>query len=144
VDASDWLQTQMDPFGMFWPDSRVRLGDVTDGTSQTLLLGERSWPYLAGVWVGVRNYEGHLTIGLRNNQGLSNWPINEPGTNADRAFHSLHTGGALFVFADGHVQFLSESINADNTLIVASDPQSYRGVYQRLGQRADGRPVGDY
>jgi prepilin-type N-terminal cleavage/methylation domain-containing protein/prepilin-type processing-associated H-X9-DG protein len=144
VYASDWVDSQMDPFGIFWPDSRVRLGDVTDGTSQTLLLGERNWPFTAAIWVGVRNYNGNLTMGLQANQGLTNWPINEPGTNAQRAFHSQHVGGAHFAFADGRVQFLSESINADSTLTIAGNPQSCRGVYQRLGQRADGLPVGEY
>ena len=42
-------------------------------------------------------------------------------------FKSRHPGGAQFVFCDGSIHFLSETINYD--------------MYQRLGDRRDGRPV---
>jgi prepilin-type processing-associated H-X9-DG protein len=45
-------------------------------------------------------------------------------------FKSLHVGGAHFLFCDGHVQFLSQNI--DHT------------IYQMLGDRWDGNPVGEF
>lgn len=142
--ASDWFLTQQDPFGIFWPDSRVRLSDVTDGTSNTFAVGERHWDYKSAVWIGTRNYQGNGDIGLRQNMGITNWKINLPGTNAPRAFHSAHVGGAHFLFVDGHVQFINENIHFDNTLANANDPRSMLGTYQRLGMRNDGNVVGEY
>ena len=140
----DWIQNLKDPYGMFWPASRIGVRDVTDGTSNTLMVGERNWDYLSAIWIGTRNYTGNGDVGLRQNLGITNWQINLPGTNAPRAFHSAHTGGAFFLLADGSVRFLSQNIHFDNTLTDPANPQSYVGTYQRLGQRADGVPVSDF
>jgi prepilin-type processing-associated H-X9-DG protein len=43
-------------------------------------------------------------------------------------FKSQHVGGAIFAFADGSAQFISENI--DYT------------AYQKLGARSDAQPVG--
>ena len=120
--------------GIFYIDSSVRLADITDGSSSTLLFGERyhrdpkydllqpvvlpggssigQW----GRWAYVANQ------GAMGNVTLSTpVPINyqvpqvPPAGNAsmiwDRAcaFGSGHAGGAYFAFADGSVRFLSES-----------------------------------
>lgn len=142
--ASDWLLSQQDPYGIFWPDSKVRVADITDGTSNVFLVGERNWEFNSAIWIGTRNYQGNGEVGLRQNQGITNWKINLPGTNAPRAFHSAHVGGAHFLFGDGRVQFISDTIHFDNTLGVAGNPQSMLGTYQRLGMRNDGALTGEY
>ncbi|MDB5346350.1 MAG: hypothetical protein JWP89_4727 [Schlesneria sp.] len=140
----DWITTAKDPFGIFWPASRIGVRDITDGTSNTFMVGERNWDYLSAIWVGTRNYTGNGDVGLRQITGITNWQINFPGTNAPRAFHSAHTGGTHFLLADGSVRFVSQNIHFDNTLADPANPQSYVGTYQRLGQRADGLIIGDY
>jgi prepilin-type N-terminal cleavage/methylation domain-containing protein/prepilin-type processing-associated H-X9-DG protein len=140
----EWVQTQKDPYGIFWPASRVGVRDITDGTTNTLMVGERHWDYLSAVWIGTRNYTGNGDVGLRQILGITNWRINLPGNNAPRAFHSPHVGGAHFLLADGSVRFVSQNIHFDNTLADPNDPQSYVGTYQRLGQRADGASVGEF
>ena len=45
-------------------------------------------------------------------------------------FSSWHPGGANFVFGDGSVHFITESIDLN--------------TYWRLGDRADGYVVGDF
>jgi prepilin-type N-terminal cleavage/methylation domain-containing protein/prepilin-type processing-associated H-X9-DG protein len=142
--AVDWLPGQQDPFGMLWVASHVRIADVTDGTSNTLFVGERNWTNHSAVWVGTRNYTGNGDDGLRQILGITNWKINLNGGNSPRAFHSNHTGGAHFLFVDGRVQFLSENINLDNTLSNAADARSMVGIYNRLGMRNDGNIIGDY
>lgn len=142
--AVEWFPGQQDPFGMLWVASHVRIADVTDGTSNTLFVGERNWTNYAAVWVGTRNYTGNGDDGLRQILGITNWKINLNGGNAPRAFHSNHTGGTHFLFVDGRVQFLSENINLDNTLGTPGDPRTMLGIYNRLGIRNDGNVIGDY
>lgn len=50
--------------------------------------------------------------------------------NISWGFKSRHPGGALFLFGDGHVQFLGETIDRAN--------------YQRLGAPQDGGTVGEF
>ncbi|RMD82546.1 MAG: DUF1559 domain-containing protein [Candidatus Dadabacteria bacterium] len=45
-------------------------------------------------------------------------------THDERRFGSAHAGGCFFVFCDGHVAFISESIDAE--------------VHRRNGNRRDG------
>jgi prepilin-type processing-associated H-X9-DG protein/prepilin-type N-terminal cleavage/methylation domain-containing protein len=120
--------------GIFFQNSSIRLEDVTDGTSNTLLLGERShhdpqydrytsesapvWYPLSvfGVWGGVFATSG----GSKPHHLLSapvpiNYQMPPSGGQAEMqnrlcAFGSGHPGGANFAFADGSVRFLSESI----------------------------------
>lgn len=146
-NSQNWLNGRQDPFGSIWPSSRVRLSDIVDGTSNTLLVGERNWVDLAGVWIGTRNYNGTGDVGLRQIAGTTVSKINEPGAAGTGGFSSRHVGGAHFLFADGRVQFLSENINYDQTgatLGTGDVGLSTIGTYQRLARREDAQIVGDY
>jgi prepilin-type N-terminal cleavage/methylation domain-containing protein len=144
VHADDWILNRTDPFGVFWPGSRVRIDDIKDGTSNTFLVGERNWDNLSAIWIGTRNYTGNMDVGLRQHLGITNWKINLPGANSPRAFHSNHDGGTHFLLGDGAVRFIGDSIHFDNTLGTVGNPQSLLGTYQRLGMRADGAIVGEF
>jgi type II secretory pathway pseudopilin PulG len=103
----------------------TRLGEVTDGLSNTLVLGERDGlNHPAGIWAGTEmatfsganprvDYAMHLGRCLnvqpfRNGPKTAIYLIN--GTHQE-AWGSLHVGGAQFAFGDGRVQFLSQNIN---------------------------------
>lgn len=152
-----WLDEKRDPFGTFWCDSRVRLCDVTDGVSNTLFVGERGDACYSGVWAGVRNYTGTGDWGNRQPMGVVDIRVNDPQLTANdpvprrngrplcaRGFGSRHTGGAHFVFGDGRVLLISDSIDFNNKNLNSVGYTAGLGVYQRLGRRNDGQPVGDF
>ncbi len=41
--------------GVFYRNSHTRFGEITDGLSQTVLVGDRAWAFAPGVWAGCPN-----------------------------------------------------------------------------------------
>lgn len=119
----------VDGDGIFSRNSHIAIGDVTDGTSQTLLVGERNHGLAPATWVGaVTNaelYPYNSSNFVLGHTGESNGPANPVDINN---FASRHTGGVNFVFADGHVQFLTNSVS--------------QSVYLALSTCAGGEPLG--
>jgi prepilin-type N-terminal cleavage/methylation domain-containing protein/prepilin-type processing-associated H-X9-DG protein len=121
----------VDGQGVFSRNSAVRIADITDGTSQTLMVGERAHNLGQATWVGaVPNAElfpynsSNMVLG---HTGESKGPAGPTEVNH---FSSRHTGGVNFLFADGHVRFLTSSVT--------------QLTYQALSTRAGGEPVGDF
>ncbi len=122
--------------GMLPWQGSVAMRDVTDGTSNTLFVGEQAWdPVRKGI--GTDNGNRAWTQGGTSGGGLALYAIknvrNPPNatgyTNAaphwfnDISFGSEHPGGAQFALGDGKVTFISE--NVDVTL--------YRSLASREG-----------
>jgi len=115
--------------GVLYQGSRIRMADILDGASTTLLLGERppSTDFQFGWWyVGIGFHvtgAGDLTLGVRETNlppivpGAQKCPPGSypfmPGNfnNECDMFHfwSPHPDGANFAFADGAVRFLTYS-----------------------------------
>ncbi len=128
--------------GMFGRRNQgVSIRDVTDGTTNALMVGERA-TYFSGNtvdcythWVGVcegnmdaSGYKGALEVGGSTGYHINtvasvNWMYRS-------WFSSLHRGGSHFVLGDGSVRFVSENI--DFTL------------YKNLSSIADGKIVGEF
>jgi prepilin-type processing-associated H-X9-DG protein len=130
--------------GVLYINSAVKFTDIADGTSSTLLIGERPPPanFLYGWWYGGIGQDGEgsveVVLGTRelnhSSMGLGGCPYGPysftPGDLKDKCsrfhFWSPHPGGAHFAFADGSVRFL---------------PYSAADVVPALATRAGGEAV---
>ena len=138
--------------GIFHRNSHTRLTDITDGSSETILVGERAWSNANGIWAGALP-GGVIKRGQQNpcpGSGAGWYPaatlvlahshLNNALTDTDGGlddFSSRHSGGSNFVFADGHVGFV-RSVPGD------SPDGSYTQdslALQSLGTRANGEVV---
>jgi len=98
--------------GMFRYVTRRRAKEVTDGLSGTLMIGEvifaHDWSSI-NLWTYARSYADTLrtTANPVNTQPMAGEYIDGQ---QNAAFASQHPTGAVFAYADGHVEFVDESI----------------------------------
>jgi hypothetical protein len=116
--------------GIFYGESETRMGEIIDGTSKTIMIGESYtdptyvkdgqgmdfWLFgspQTGGWRkggkgGTEYSEGLGSTGPRMNSRLD---PTIPGTIMEMSFGSYHPAGAIFGFADGSVRFLVEDMD---------------------------------
>jgi prepilin-type processing-associated H-X9-DG protein len=108
---------------MLWGNSKLRLTDALDGTSNTILVAERRYRNdHAATWLGAgRNdsygNEGTLRTLFRAAFTMNfNYVAAGSPENAGKGWSSEHTGGVNVVLTDGSVRFLPNSTNASAIL----------------------------
>ncbi len=142
--------------GVLYSNSNIGFRDITDGTSNTAMLGERCYR-VNNLVVGAANALGFSSelsgYSTRNRSllgalGIPYWGINQTLINADhqnRAFHSLHPGGAQFALCDGSVRFVSETIDFRPGNLSGSVPNHWvDSTFERFLAKADGQPIGEF
>ena len=114
----------IDGDGIFFRNGKIGIRDITDGTSQTIAVGERSHSLGEATWTG--SVTGAVLF-PSDNDGVG-YPRAEagPGMILGHAggrygpgdpkgevnqFYSRHPGGVHFLFADGHISFLKTGLN---------------------------------
>lgn len=130
ADSRDWRcdsqWPRLDGNGILYSFSDVKVGEVTDGTSSTFLIGEipndADNPHRGQFYVSWNIWGTHNPINL-----ALRLPDSNPWSSATYSFGSNHPGGCHFVFADGSTQFISEEIS--------------NHIYQALATRAGGEVI---
>jgi prepilin-type N-terminal cleavage/methylation domain-containing protein/prepilin-type processing-associated H-X9-DG protein len=144
IDLEDYGCGDIETSGIFYIDSDTRVAEITDGTSNTLAVGERKYIFrdwlsgavasnipspgsiCSGAFKNVRYpiNPDHYTLGFF--VGDNNAPSGAPKTMLlnDLPFASDHPGGAHFGYADGSVHFINDTI--DFTI--------YQGLATKAGQ----------
>lgn len=98
-------------------DRRVTFASLRRGQSKTLMVGERKMSLIPSTWLGVDLLGEDATCRLVGSA------MTQPNCrDCDECeFTSRHVGGSNFVWADGHVEMVTDDI----------DPQAYRGLAKR-------------
>ena len=133
----------VDGEGLFFRNSNIHFSDISDGLSQTLAVGERSHQLGEATWTGsvtnavlasdpsdgVGSGPAEHGSGMVLGHAGENHTPGDPSSDVNQ-FYSRHAArGAHFLFADGHVSFLTSSINYNN--------------YKALATRAGGETISD-
>lgn len=119
-----------------------RLRDVTDGLSNTVLVGEAEYNLSSAEGCNIcdRYLFYHMNADSGDGSDFSEvlgstfYSINPEATNNSErecAFGSFHAGGANILFADGKVKFMSENVD----LV---------GIWRPLGSRGGEELIGDF
>lgn len=95
--------------GALYHNSQVKFGDIMDGLSNTIVVGERSSKLGGSTWLGV--IPGVAEPMARVVGSADHAPNHRLGHFED--FRSFHPTGANFLMGDGSVHLLNESINLD-------------------------------
>ena len=98
----------------------VRFAEVRRGLSNTIFVGERTMARVPSTWLGIDFRGEDAACRLVGNAEIA--PSCNPCDECE--FDSRHPGGANFLWGDGHVSLVSESI----------DSVEYRRLARRSGR----------
>lgn len=98
----------------------VRIADVRDGTSNTLLLFEVSWTGLDAAsyrsWVRGYCWNSDSTCSKNVSNAMNVQKYTTSGTFNDVSMGSNHSGGCNVAFGDASVRFMSSTVDLNNVL----------------------------
>jgi prepilin-type N-terminal cleavage/methylation domain-containing protein len=139
ADSRDWSDARgwprLDADGIIYGHSKTSVSEITDGTSNTLMVGEiigegpgSHAGFFWSTWDIMHTFNG-INLPLRIKPS-GPWVVEDTG------FASYHVGGCHFLLADGSVHFISENISSGVRPV--GQPPS---VLQALTTRGGGESV---
>jgi prepilin-type N-terminal cleavage/methylation domain-containing protein len=114
--------------GIFWVNSKVKMNDIRDGTSNTFLLLEQT-NYLDQSYLPDTYGSNHFIWVHHPSQGYVQYSAG-PNTDAwnNRGAKGYHQGGVFVALADGHITWISNGINLT----------TYRALFTKKGGESVG------
>jgi len=162
VNSAYYNSTAAVKNGILFEDSDIRFRDITDGTSNTILIGEVTFwgngkDSGTGGFLWDPSWYGRFESGNNGRAGATEsqmrpgaYRINPPSLATSdlikrNSYSSQHTGGATFLLADGSVRFISETVQHTQTGFGTSGPNwNNVGTFQKLCGRNDGTMIGEF
>jgi prepilin-type N-terminal cleavage/methylation domain-containing protein/prepilin-type processing-associated H-X9-DG protein len=121
---------------------------IQDGSSNTILVGEREFYYTTGaIWAGRDNtdagFEGRPGQGMNEKMPGTPPPPHDPWVDCRRlGVSSFHDGGCNFALCDGSVRLISQNVEVDPRDSLCDYPPNYTNfVFQNLYHPADGNVI---
>lgn len=115
--------------GVCFLRSEIRPAEITDGMSNTYLIGEKYISSASYEYADDAGFDQSLLSGV--DLDLNRWTFRTPHAHSEekdvRSFGSAHSQGCHFVFCDGSVRVISYHIDQE--------------IHRRLGNRMDGLPT---
>jgi hypothetical protein len=122
---ADWMQN-----GVLYPNSATKISDITDGTSNTLLMGDSRyglWGDGASCCARFRNDRSTPT----DFDSYWSWVPGQPPAATPTiqyfSFGSLHDDSVIFSLCDGSSRPIAKTID--------------KGLIRKLATRAEGTPI---
>jgi hypothetical protein len=132
--TGDSLAQMKDRDGILMADSSVRLRDITDGTTSTIMTGEVRYSVSSSVCSVCDHFYLYI-MNIDSGQGFDYSEVMcttniRPGIWNERAFGSHHVGGLHVSLCDGSSRFVGENISL--------------AIWRALGSRAGSEVIGEF
>jgi prepilin-type N-terminal cleavage/methylation domain-containing protein/prepilin-type processing-associated H-X9-DG protein len=131
-----WADAAMRSNGVFYGASQTRIADITDGTTNTYLFGEKHLSYLCyntggGDFGDDQNmYTGYQDDVIRwvgTGSDTSYAPHRDAEAISEKVYGSAHSSGFNVAMCDGSVRMVNYTVDLE--------------THRCLGNRKDGRPI---
>ena len=155
VSGTNQFQEAGGQDGCLYVNSKINMSAITDGTSNTICIGERppsntldyGWQ-----WAGSGDFPyfgaTDVVLGVHERPSVNATPdFFRPGTIRDPMdihryhFWSLHPGGGNWALADGSVRFISYSSASPQVIPTSSTQVVIPNVIQAMASRNDGNAI---